>query len=122
MFRPLPPITNWIPQRHNEKLIKTNNKEFSKFIDEYQGAIDNNTNNYLNINYPHDFKKVVARLSLYASYDNTIITIGKLNGEQIFSYYYKRLRLMNDINTALDEVLACEIKPFNINFIISGDA
>lgn len=99
---------------------KVNNKEISKFINEYQGVIDNNTSNYLSINYPHDSNAVVAGFRSYACYDNTSITIGKLNGEQIFNYYYNHLRSMNDIYAVLDEVLACEIKPLNLNFIISG--
>ena len=117
---PLPPKTNKKLQRYIDKLIRANNKEVIKFIDEHQGKIDNNTDRYLIINYPHDFNAAVSRSCSYAKYDNTAITTGKLTGESIVNYYYNHLRSMNDVYDALDEVFTCEIKPFKLNFRISG--
>ena len=74
ILKPLPPKTNRQPQRYIDKLVRTNNKEVSKFIDDHQGEIDNNTEGYLIINYPHDFNAAVSRLHSYAKYNNTSIT------------------------------------------------
>lgn len=117
LLRPIPPSTNKILQRYIDKLIKANNKEIAQFIDEHQGTIDNSTDGYLIINYPHDFKYAVSRLQAYLKYDNTAITTGKLNGEPIVNYYYNHLRSMDDIWVGLEEVFACEIKPFKLNFL-----
>ena len=49
-----------------------------------------------------------------------VITTGRLNGEPILNYYYyNHLRSMDDIWVGLDEVFACEIKPFKLSFRIS---
>ena len=120
LLKLLQPKTSKQPQRYIDKLVRANNKEVSKFIDDHQGKINNNTDAYLIINYPHNFNAAVLRLCSYARYNNTAITIGKLNGETIINYYYKHLRSMNDVYDALDEVFACEIKPFKLNFRISG--
>ena len=101
-------------------MIRANNKEVSKFIDEHHGEIDNNTDGYLIINYPHDFNAAVSRLRAYARYENTAIKEGNLIGEPIVNYYYNHLRSMDDVYDALYEVFACEIKPFKLNFRISG--
>lgn len=120
LLRPLPPRTNRLPPRYIDKLIRSNNKEVSKFIDNHQGIIDNSTDGYLIINYPHDFDRAVAKLRTYLKYDNSAVTTCKFNGEPIVNYYFNHLRSMDDIYAGLDEVFACEIKPFKLIFRISG--
>ncbi|KAK8838144.1 hypothetical protein M9Y10_035560 [Tritrichomonas musculus] len=123
LLKPLPPKTNKQPKRYIDERFNIENHELIEYLDKFGfKGFHSNHDEYLCVNEPHDFDKAINKLIYFDKYDDESIKerTDKDNKKPIITYYFNKLKSLDDVYKGLEKIFKTEIKPFKINTQMTG--